>query len=106
MQQGHLLAKIDADRAENELTHCQPFDTNYSGNEAEETEVCRLAEVEIHNRELYSQDRSPHPLGVLDDRLGVNSKFAVCSTCKEKMNECVGHFGCKRVKMSILLRMQ
>nr|XP_023022188.1 DNA-directed RNA polymerase III subunit RPC1 [Leptinotarsa decemlineata] len=46
-------------------------------------------------KNLYNQDnqRTPIPYGVLDMRLGTNSKEKPCQTCGMKITECAGHFG-------------
>ncbi|XP_060520188.1 DNA-directed RNA polymerase III subunit RPC1 [Cylas formicarius] len=51
--------------------------------------------IHVVAKNLYNQDveRNPVPYGVLDKRLGTNSKDSPCQTCGQKINECVGHFG-------------
>ncbi|CAG9816329.1 unnamed protein product [Phaedon cochleariae] len=51
--------------------------------------------IQVVAKNLYNQDdqRTPVPYGVLDMRLGTNSKEIPCQTCGKNINECVGHFG-------------
>ncbi|KAL3274960.1 hypothetical protein HHI36_019736 [Cryptolaemus montrouzieri] len=51
--------------------------------------------IHVVQKNLYNQDiqRTPIPYGVLDKRLGTNSKDSPCQTCGKNINECVGHFG-------------
>ncbi|KAJ8955952.1 hypothetical protein NQ314_006801 [Rhamnusium bicolor] len=51
--------------------------------------------IHVVAKNLYNQDiqRTPVPYGVLDKRLGTNSKESPCQTCGKNINECVGHFG-------------
>nr|CAI5817142.1 unnamed protein product [Callosobruchus analis] len=51
--------------------------------------------IHVVAKNLYNQDieRTPIPYGVLDKRLGTNSKGSPCQTCGKDINECVGHFG-------------
>ncbi|CAH2007685.1 unnamed protein product [Acanthoscelides obtectus] len=51
--------------------------------------------IHVVAKNLYNQDieRTPIPYGVLDKRLGTNSKESPCQTCGKGINECVGHFG-------------
>ncbi|KAG5879450.1 hypothetical protein JTB14_027687 [Gonioctena quinquepunctata] len=51
--------------------------------------------IHVVQKNLYNQDveRTPIPYGVLDMRLGTNSKESPCQTCGKNINECVGHFG-------------
>ncbi|KAI4470240.1 dna-directed rna polymerase [Holotrichia oblita] len=53
------------------------------------------AHIHVVAKNLYNQDiqRTPIPFGVLDKRLGTNSKDSPCQTCSKNLNECVGHFG-------------
>ncbi|KAJ8919935.1 hypothetical protein NQ315_006464 [Exocentrus adspersus] len=53
------------------------------------------AHIHVVAKNLYNQDiqRTPVPYGVLDKRLGTNSKESPCQTCGKNINECVGHFG-------------
>ncbi|CAG9841200.1 unnamed protein product [Diabrotica balteata] len=51
--------------------------------------------IHVVAKNLYNQDvqRTPVPFGVLDKRLGTNSKGSPCQTCGKDINDCVGHFG-------------
>lgn len=53
------------------------------------------AHLHVVAKNLYNQDaqRTPIPYGVLDKRLGTNSKDTPCQTCGKNLNDCVGHFG-------------
>jgi len=46
-------------------------------------------------RKLYNRDaaRTPVPYGMLDQRMGISVKDAICRTCGKGFEECVGHFG-------------
>ena len=49
------------------------------------------AEVQTHD--LYDQYAFPLQNGPLDRRLGIGNQMSVCTTCHEKIYNCVGHFG-------------
>ncbi|KAJ3649772.1 hypothetical protein Zmor_021495 [Zophobas morio] len=51
--------------------------------------------IHVVAKNLYNQDiqRTPIAYGVLDKRLGTNSKESPCQTCGKNINLCVGHFG-------------
>ncbi|KAF8067125.1 DNA-directed RNA polymerase III subunit RPC1 [Scenedesmus sp. PABB004] len=56
----------------------------------------------VHERALYKMpERVPHPNGVLDPRLGVSSKAAVCRTCGQKLADCAGHFGFLKLELPV-----
>ena len=38
-------------------------------------------------------ERRPQPNGVLDTRLGISNKRALCDTCGQNLADCTGHFG-------------
>ena len=40
-------------------------------------------------------ERKPQPAGVLDPKLGVSNKRAICETCNQGLAECTGHFGAR-----------
>ena len=46
-------------------------------------------------------ERRPQPGGVLDPRLGVSSKRAVCETCGQGLADCTGHFGYIRLELPV-----
>ena len=57
-------------------------------------EMSRCSEFEVTSHDLFSMpSRRPARGGVLDPRLGVSGKDGVCHTCKEKLQECAGHYG-------------
>ncbi|KAJ6643220.1 DNA-directed RNA polymerase III subunit RPC1, partial [Pseudolycoriella hygida] len=56
-------------------------------------EIQQEAHIRVVSKNLYSQGREPVAYGVLDRRMGVSQKNAVCETCNQSLNECVGHFG-------------
>ncbi|XP_050312133.1 DNA-directed RNA polymerase III subunit RPC1 [Anthonomus grandis grandis] len=64
------------------------------GIESAET-MQQQSHIHVVAKNLYNQDigRTPVPYGVLDKRLGTNSKDSPCQTCGKNLNECVGHFG-------------
>ncbi|KAI5189376.1 DNA-directed RNA polymerase III subunit RPC1 [Nematocida minor] len=59
-----------------------------------ETEIRGMSVLSVTSRDLYGEEgKSPASTGPLDLRLGPSTKDSVCSTCGDKMAECVGHFG-------------
>lgn len=48
-------------------------------------------------------ERKPMANGVLDTRLGVSNKTAMCSTCHQKLAECTGHFGALGILVAVLI---
>ncbi|KAI5136308.1 DNA-directed RNA polymerase III subunit RPC1 [Nematocida ausubeli] len=59
-----------------------------------EREIRNMSVLAVTSRDLYSsENKAPATTGPLDLRLGPSTKDATCSTCGEKMAECVGHFG-------------
>ena len=67
-------------------------------------EMARLSEISIQNRDMFTMpSRNPAPLGVLDARMGVSDKQAICETCKLKLNDCSGHFGCEAKQTLFIL---
>lgn len=57
--------------------------------------IQQSSHLHVKFKSLYNQDqkRTPVANGVLDLRLGVSQKTAICETCNQGLNECVGHFG-------------
>lgn len=65
-------------------------------------EIASAAHIEVNNRDVYDpQDRSQTRGGALDPRLGAISKRAICETCKESLQECIGHFGYIRLCLPV-----
>nr|XP_016942385.1 DNA-directed RNA polymerase III subunit RPC1 [Drosophila suzukii] len=56
-------------------------------------EIQQEALVRIISKNLYQAQRQPVPYGVLDRRMGISTKDAMCETCGQGLNECIGHFG-------------
>lgn len=78
-------------------------------------EIQQEAHIRIVSKNLYGDGRQPAPYGVLDRQMvifhqngsyegecirifiphlqGVSQKDALCATCNQGLNECVGHFG-------------
>ncbi|XP_033242787.1 DNA-directed RNA polymerase III subunit RPC1-like [Drosophila miranda] len=56
-------------------------------------EIQQEALVRITSKNLYQGQRQPVPSGVLDRRMGISTKDAVCETCGHGLIECIGHFG-------------
>lgn len=57
-------------------------------------QISRLSVVTLDSRTLYDiESRKPYSGGPLDLRLGVSTKAGVCSTCRENIQNCAGHFG-------------
>lgn len=46
-------------------------------------------------------ERRPQPNGVLDPRLGVSNKRAICETCGQALADCTGHFGYIRLELPV-----
>ncbi|KAI5172620.1 DNA-directed RNA polymerase III subunit RPC1 [Nematocida sp. LUAm3] len=60
----------------------------------EKEEIKRVSVLGLTSRDLYtSEGKLPAPSGPLDLRLGPSTKNSLCSTCGEKISECMGHFG-------------
>jgi len=59
-----------------------------------EAEIKKVSVMEVSSRDIYTNEgKVPASAGPLDLRLGPSTKDATCSTCGEKIIECVGHFG-------------
>lgn len=56
-------------------------------------EIQQESLVRIISKNLYQGQRQPVPFGVLDRRMGIGTKDAMCETCGQGLNECIGHFG-------------
>ncbi|XP_041451334.1 DNA-directed RNA polymerase III subunit RPC1 [Drosophila obscura] len=56
-------------------------------------EIQQESLVRITSKNLYQGQRQPVPSGVLDRRMGISTKDAICETCGHGLNECIGHFG-------------
>mmetsp|Transcript_12969 Transcript_12969/g.30311 ORF Transcript_12969/g.30311 Transcript_12969/m.30311 type:complete len:753 (-) Transcript_12969:7-2265(-) len=58
-------------------------------------EIARYAEVEILNGGLYQDEHRQQalPFGPLDRKLGTSQKSFACMTCKQRIDDCIGHFG-------------
>ena len=57
-------------------------------------EISRVSEFKVVTHKLYEPPtRNPAKWGVMDERLGISSKQAICGTCGHKLAECAGHFG-------------
>ena len=57
-------------------------------------EIEKGSEMLVYESKLYKMpERTPHIGSVLDARLGVSSKTALCATCHQSLSECTGHFG-------------
>lgn len=57
-----------------------------------DNEIIEESVVDIVNTELFSGDE-PFDNGVYDFRLGTTDNKFSCKTCKQKKDECLGHFG-------------
>ena len=65
-------------------------------------DIMRCGVLHVHERALYKMpERAPHAGGVLDRRLGISSKTAVCETCRLKLADCAGHFGYIRLELPV-----
>ncbi|KAG9291493.1 hypothetical protein G9A89_021912 [Geosiphon pyriformis] len=60
-------------------------------------DIIKNAEIEVTQRDLYNDDRTPVEHGVLDGRLGSSgARFddeTECETCRVINKLCIGHFG-------------
>ncbi|KAK2077195.1 hypothetical protein QBZ16_004829 [Prototheca wickerhamii] len=66
------------------------------------SEIIQNSELQVYERALYKMpDRRPQPNGVLDARLGVSNKRAVCETCGQPLSECTGHFGHIKLELPV-----
>ncbi|KAH9892352.1 hypothetical protein F4778DRAFT_317731 [Xylariomycetidae sp. FL2044] len=59
--------------------------------------------IEVSDKTMYDIDKGREPTmnGVLDKRLGISSKTALCSTCNLKLADCTGHFGHVRLPLPV-----
>ncbi|KAK4586852.1 hypothetical protein RGQ29_023856 [Quercus rubra] len=57
-----------------------------------ESEISRIAEVQVYKGQYYDAARIPIEGGLLDPRMGPN-KEGTCATCHGKFDSCPGHFG-------------
>eukprot|EP00887_Chlorella_sp_A99_P005662 scaffold1.g5662.t1 len=65
-------------------------------------EIINTAELHVYERALYKMpERRPQPNGVLDPRLGVSSKKAICETCGQALADCTGHFGYIKLELPV-----
>lgn len=65
-------------------------------------EIVKCGVIPVYERALYKMpERTPHPNGVLDRRLGISSKTGVCETCGQKLADCAGHFGYLRLELPV-----
>ncbi|CAG8562176.1 2317_t:CDS:10 [Ambispora gerdemannii] len=58
--------------------------------------IIKNSEIEITQRDLYNEDRTPVQHSTLDKRLGPSgavNEETICETCHVKSKLCVGHFG-------------
>ncbi|KAI1179141.1 DNA-directed RNA polymerase III subunit RPC1 [Nemania sp. FL0916] len=57
--------------------------------------------LEVSDRSMYDIDKGREPTqnGVLDKRLGTSSKTGICTTCNERLADCIGHFGYVRLPL-------
>lgn len=57
-------------------------------------QIENMSVVTLDNKTLYDiESRKPFSGGPLDLRLGVSTKTGICSTCRENIQNCAGHFG-------------
>lgn len=58
-------------------------------------QIQQQAHIQIVAQNLYNRDasRTPMQYGMLDRRMGMSVKDAICGTCGKGLAECVGHFG-------------
>jgi DNA-directed RNA polymerase III subunit RPC1 len=69
---------------------------------ASESEIARVAELQVYNRELYNPvNQTAVAHGVLDRRLGTSDKAASCETCGGKLADCAGHYGYIKLELPV-----
>ncbi|KFM26649.1 DNA-directed RNA polymerase III subunit rpc1 [Auxenochlorella protothecoides] len=66
------------------------------------SEIIQTSEMHVYERALYKMpERRPQPNGVLDGRLGVSNKRAICETCGQHLSDCTGHFGYIKLELPV-----
>ncbi|OIV99363.1 hypothetical protein TanjilG_17173 [Lupinus angustifolius] len=64
-----------------------------------ESEIGKMAEVQVWKGQYYDQFKKPIPSGLLDPRMGPANKNVTCTTCHAQFKDCPGHYG--YVKLSL-----
>lgn len=64
-------------------------------------DTLRISETEVNTPDLYDENSYPSKNGPLDRLMGVGNQEAVCETCHEKLQNCVGHFGHTHLNLPI-----
>ena len=65
-------------------------------------EIASASHIEVNNHLFYdANDRSQTRGGTLDPRLGAISKRDTCETCKEELQNCIGHSGYIRLSLPV-----
>ncbi|KAF7805532.1 DNA-directed RNA polymerase III subunit 1 isoform X2 [Senna tora] len=61
-----------------------------------DSEISKIAEVQVWKNSYYDQTRKPIEGGLLDPRMGLanaSDKSGTCATCHAKYDSCPGHYG-------------
>ncbi|XP_028795209.1 DNA-directed RNA polymerase III subunit 1-like, partial [Neltuma alba] len=58
-----------------------------------ESEISKIAEVQVAKGSYYDSSRQPFENGLLDPRMGPANKSCTCATCHGKFADCPGHYG-------------
>ncbi|KAI4322195.1 hypothetical protein L6164_021912 [Bauhinia variegata] len=58
-----------------------------------ESEISKIAEVQVWKGQYYDSTRKPIEGGLLDPRMGPANKSGVCATCHGSFSDCPGHYG-------------
>lgn len=66
-------------------------------------DINKIAVVEINSKTIHDcETRKPVSNGVLDLRLGTSTNNNTCTTCKENLQECPGHWGKIKLTLPVL----
>ncbi|KAH1224909.1 DNA-directed RNA polymerase III subunit 1 [Glycine max] len=58
-----------------------------------ESEISKIAEVQVWKGSYYDSFKKPIHGGLLDPRMGPANKSLVCATCDGNFHDCPGHYG-------------
>ncbi|KAE9620519.1 hypothetical protein Lal_00018992 [Lupinus albus] len=64
-----------------------------------DSEIGKIAEVQVWKGQYYDQFKKPIPSGLLDPRMGPANKNVTCTTCYAQFKDCPGHYG--YIKLSL-----
>ncbi|KAG2670257.1 hypothetical protein I3760_14G077300 [Carya illinoinensis] len=66
-----------------------------------ESEISKLAEVQVYKGQYYDAKRNPIEGGLLDPRMGPANKNCICATCHGSFGNCPGHFGYLKLALPV-----